>query len=275
MSSTGTFNSFSTTSPTSFLESNTLVSKLAFMLLVLFGFIVLLRIGITIVTKIFKPTESPHLIDGMVDASQMIVFEQDPSGGSNKTIYRSVNATEGVEFTWSTWLFVNTIYNSGNSGSYKHIFSKGNSDLQDNGLISPNNAPGLYIAPDKNDLVVMMNTFNVINEEITIKDIPINKWFNVIIRCQNTTLDVYINGTITRSINLVGVPKQNYGDVYVAMNGGFDGYISNLWYYNYALGTSAIQKLASHGPNTKMIGNTGMTDATYNYLSLRWFFYGA
>jgi len=84
MSSTGTFNSFSTTSPTSFLESNTLVSKLAFMLLVLFGFIVLLRIGITIVTKIFKPTESPHLIDGMVDASQMIVFEQDPSGGQIK-----------------------------------------------------------------------------------------------------------------------------------------------------------------------------------------------
>jgi len=275
MSSTGTFNSFSTTSPTSFLESNTLVSKLAFMLLVLFGFIVLLRIGITIVTKIFKPNESPHLIDGMVDASQMIVFEQDPSGGSNKTIYRSVNATDGVEFTWSTWLFVNNIYNSGNSGSYKHIFSKGNSDLQDNGLISPNNAPGLYIAPDTNDLVVMMNTFNVINEEITIKDIPINKWFNVIIRCQNTTLDVYINGTITRSINLVGVPKQNYGDVYVAMNGGFDGYISNLWYYNYALGTSAIQKLAGNGPNTKMIGNTGMSDATYNYLSLRWFFYGA
>jgi len=98
---------------------------------------------------------------------------------------------------------------------------------------------------------------------------------NVIIRCQNTTLDVYINGTIARSINLIGVPKQNYGDVYVAMNGGFDGYISNLWYYNYALGTSAIQKLVEQGPNTKMIGTSGLSDTLYDYLSMRWFFFGA
>ena len=75
-----------------------------------------------------------------------------------------------------------------------------------------------------------MNTFDVINKEIEVPNIPINKWVNVIIRCHTTTLDVYINGTLARSIELSGVPKQNYGDVYVAMNGGFDGYISNLWY---------------------------------------------
>jgi hypothetical protein len=133
----------------------------------------------------------------------------------------------------------------------------------------------LYISPDTNELVVLMNTYNVINEEITIPDIPLNKWVNVIIRCQSTTLDIYINGTITRSLNLIGVPKQNYGDVYVAMNGGFGGYLSNLWYYNYALGTSAIQNLVSKGPNTKMIGGSAgsFTDPASDYLALRWFFY--
>jgi hypothetical protein len=120
-----------------------------------------------------------------------------------------------------------------------------------------------------------MNTFDVINEEISVPDIPLNKWVNVIIRCQNTTLDVYVNGTIARSVDLVGVPKQNYGDVFVAMNGGFDGYVSNLWYYNYALGTAAIQKLTTDGPNTKMVGSNGMNDKIFDYLSLRWFFYGA
>jgi hypothetical protein len=142
-------------------------------------------------------------------------------------------------------------------------------------LVHPNNAPGLYIAPNTNTLVVVMNTFDVINEEISVPDIPLNKWVNVIIRCQNTTLDVYVNGTITRSVDLVGVPKQNYGDVFVAMNGGFDGYVSNLWYYNYALGTAAIQKLTTNGPNTKMVGSNGMNDKLFDYLSLRWFFYGA
>jgi hypothetical protein len=276
MSSNNTFNSFSTGSETSgtkqFLESNSLVAKFTFLLLVIFGFIILLRVGLSVISYLFKPDDSPHLIDGMVNASQMIVFKQDPTNNDAKTIFRSVNANDGIEFTWSVWLFIDNLQT--NSGIYKHVFSKGNSTLNENGLIFPNNAPGLYIAPNTNALVVMMNTFNVINEEIVIPDIPLNKWVNVIIRCQNTTLDVYVNGTIARSINLVGVPKQNYGDVYVGMNGGFAGNISNLWYYNYALGTSAIQGIAENGPNTKMIGSTGMSDTAFNYLSLRWFFYG-
>jgi hypothetical protein len=277
MSDNGVFNTFSVNKGTfgtkEFLESNSLVAKFAFLLLVLFAFVILLRVGISILSYFFKPTQSPHLIDGMVDADQMIIFPQDPSSNGSVTIYRSVNATDGLEFTWSTWIFINSL--QANPGIYKHIFSKGNSTLTENGMIQPNNAPGLYIMPNTNALVVVMNTFDVINEEIIIPDIPMNKWVNVIIRCENTTLDVYINGTIARSINLVGVPKQNYGDVYVAMNGGFDGYISNLWYYNYALGTTAIQNVITSGPNTKMIGGNGLADKTYNYLSLRWFFYGA
>jgi hypothetical protein len=277
MSDYGTFKSFSTNTgtsgTTSFLESNSLVAKFAFLLLVVFLFVVLLRFGITLISYIFKPSDSPQLINGMVDGKQLIVFPQDPSNNGAVTIYRSVNESQGIEFTWSLWIFVNNLQYK--EGQYKHIFHKGNSNLEENGLNFPNNAPGLYLAPNTNALIVMMNTYNEINKEILIPDIPINKWFNVIIRCKNTTLDIYANGTIVRSINLVGVPKQNYWDVYVGMNGGFDGNVSNLWYYNYALGTAAIQKLVSDGPNTTMIGSNGMNDKNHNYLSLRWFFYGA
>ena len=143
------------------------------------------------------------------------------------------------------------------------------------GLNFPNNCPGLYLAPNSNSLVVIMNTFNVINEEITIDDIPLNKWVNVIIRCENTTLDVYINGTVTKSHMLHGVPKQNYGNVYVAMNGGFSGYISNLYYYAYALGTTEINKVQKQGPNTHMIGSDSFESKKSDYLSLRWFFTGS
>ena len=277
MSNNEAFNSFSTTNTGTFgtrefLESNSLVAKFAFIILVIFLFVVLLKLGIYIIAWMFKPPHSPHLINGMVDARQMLVYPQDPSNNGAVTIYRSRNASQGIEFTWSTWIFISNLQT--NTGVYKHIFSKGNSNLGENGVISPNNAPGLYIAPDTNSLVVMMNTYNVINEEIVIPDIPMNKWVNIIIRCQNTKLDVYINGTIARSINLVGVPKQNYGDVYVAMNGGFDGYISNLWYYDYSLGTAEIQNIIAQGPNTKMVGKSGINDLSRDYLSLRWFFEG-
>jgi hypothetical protein len=278
MSGIGSFNSFSTNKGTfgtrEFLESNSLVAKFAFLFLVMFAFIILLRLGISVISWFFKPNDSPLLINGMVDAKQMLVFPQDPSGNSGAvTIYRSNNATDGIEFTWSTWIFINGLEYL--DGQYKHIFYKGNSDLVSNGLNYPNNAPGLYLAPHSNKLIVMMNTFNVINEEVVIPDIPINKWFNIIIRCQNTTLDIYANGTIIRSLRLAGVPKQNYGDVYVGANGGFDGNISNLQYYNYALGSAAIQRIVARGPNTTLIGNTGMNDKNRDYLSLRWFFYGA
>jgi hypothetical protein len=85
---------------------------------------------------------------------------------------------------------------------------------------------------------------------------------------------VYINGTITKSHILHGVPKQNYGDVFIAPNGGFSGNISNLKYYNYAVGTTEISKIMNKGPNTKFIGSDSLNIKNNNYLSLRWFFYG-
>jgi hypothetical protein len=277
--SDSTFKSFSTNTGQSnsgtneFLASNSLVAKFAFLLLVVFAFVILLNVGISILARFLQPTDSPHLIDGMVDAKQLIVFPQDPADSSAVTIYRSVNENKGIEFTWSVWIFIEDLKYL--QGQYRHVFYKGNSDLEKNGMNFPNNAPGLYIAPNTNALVVMMNTFKSINEEVIIPDIPLNKWVNVIIRVQNTVMDIYINGTITRSTQLAGVPKQNYGDVFVGMNGGFSGYISNLWYYNHALGTLEIQRLVNKGPNTKMIGESGINSKDTNYLSLRWFLYGS
>ena len=88
--------SFSTTQGTfgtkEFLQSDSLVAKLAFLLLVIFGFMILLRVGISIISWLFSNNDSPHLIDGMVDATQMIIITQDPSSNSSIPIYRSNNA---------------------------------------------------------------------------------------------------------------------------------------------------------------------------------------
>ena len=191
--------SFSTTTVTSgtkeFLESNSLVARFSFILLVLFAFVILLKVCMNVMIYFLKPNESPHLFDGMIDATQQKIYYQDPSSNdTTTTIYRSVNENDGIEFTWSVWVNVTNLGYL--SDKYRTVFYKGNSNVSANGLNSPNNAPGLYLAPNTNALVVMMNTFNEINEEVTIPNIPVNTWFNVMIRCENTTLDVYINGTI-------------------------------------------------------------------------------
>ena len=260
-----------------FLESNSIVAKFAFLILVLILFVMALRLGTSILSWIFTPSPDPILINGMVDAKQMIKIPQDPSTTGAIPIMRSKNDRDGLVFTWSVWMFIDDLQYRQNE--YRHVFHKGNANINVTtppiGMNRPNNAPGLYIAPGTNNLVVIMNTFNKIDEEIVIEDIPINKWLNVIIRVdEQHKLDVYINGKLVRRHILASVPKQNYGDVYVSMNGGFSGYTSALRYFNTALGTNQLQSIVDAGPNLRMIGSD-MKNSIPRYLSLRWFFSGA
>lgn len=251
-----------------FIDSNSIVMKFAFIIVILVMFLLLLRAGTMAIGYLMSPTKSPHLIDGMMDGKHMSVVHMDPTLKSSKPILRSVNQNEGVEFTWSVWIFIEDLEYK--RGTIKHIFHKGNDNIDNSGLNAPNNSPGLYLAADTNELMVLMNTFNKIQEAVAVEDVPLNKWLNVIIRCKGRNLDVYINGTIVKRHVLSGVPKQNYGDVYMSMNGGFSGFTSNLWYYDYGLGLREINKIVRNGPTTTM-KDSQMTDPRHKYLSERWY----
>jgi len=280
--SSGNLFQSSTNNLNNFMTSNSLVTKFCFLLFVLIGFLILLTMSINIILYIFSPSSNQKLINGMINAStEMIVIPQDPNDKTSKTIYRSINESQGIEFTWSIWVYINEIRVASSTTDYQHIFSKGNYSLGQNQLFNFNNAPGLYLSNNTNSMYVVMDTYtipsgftlNANSNNLEIPDIPLNKWVNIIIICKNNTLNVYVNGLITKSEQLDGIPKQNYGDVYIAANNGFNGYISNLWYYNYALGTLDIQNLVKKGPDTTMKENN-MILKDPNYLSLRWYFDG-
>lgn len=270
------YESSSSSNTMAFFQSNTMVAKFAFLILILFAFVFILRIGTSLLAWLFSPSNSPTLIKGMKDAKQMVIIPQDPNQNNSIPILRSNNERDGIEFTWSVWLWINDLTYL--DGQYRHIFHKGNDQInfgsgEGAGLNYPNNAPGVYISPNKNSIAVIMNSFNKINEQIIIDDIPVKKWVNLIIRCEGRNVDVYINGTLTRRHILDSVPRQNYGDVFVSMNGGFDGYLSQLQYFNYALGVSKIQSIIKDGPNMKM-ESTDFDQAKPPYLSTRWYFTG-
>ena len=279
-SGAGVFDNFKSSSEVDgtkeFLESNGLVAKVAFLLLVLVVFVIAVRFSAQLLSWLFSYNNQPYLIDGMINAKNMMVIPQDPNNRSSIPIIRSDNESNGIEFTYSVWIFIDDLVYQ--QGQYRHIFHKGNDNInyknQPTGMNQPNNAPGLYIAPNTNALVVVMNTFNNIEEKVTIDDIPMNKWVCVQLRVENHQLDTYINGKLAKRLIMKGVPKQNYGDVFVGMNGGFSGYISDLRYFNYGLGTGKIQSIVDSGPNLKMLGQN-MNDSDPKYLSLRWFFMGS
>ena len=269
-----------------FLESNNIVAKFAFLILVLLVFMMLMSLGSFILSSIFTKDTNPILIDGMINAKQLMIIPQNPSKKGAKPIHRSNNEREGIEFTWSVWIKIDDYTYKENE--YKHVFHKGNDNIPTNessqgtnGINFPNNSPGLYITPINHDaangdtagLLINMNSFTKINEEVRIKNIPLHKWVNVIIRVtKQKQLDVYISGTLVKRHILDGVPRQNYGDVYVSMNGGFSGNTSELRYFEKAISTSKIQSIVNNGPNKKFVADMNMSkDDTNKFLSTRWF----
>ena len=234
----------------------------------------LLRLGTNLLSWMFSYSDDPILTKGMHDASIMKRISTNPNSAGSVPILRSKNQEEGLEFSWSVWIWIKDPNLGVNN---QHIFSKGNDDFinSTDGITSPNNAPGLYLAPvsDKEqNLVVIMNTFNNMREEVVINDLPINKWVNVVIRCDQHQLDIYINGTLSKRHILSGVPKQNYDDVWVGLNNGFSGYISELRYFARSIGIGKIMSISNNGPDLNM-EDTGLSNKPH-YLSTRWYFSG-
>ena len=179
-----------------------------------------------------------------------------------------------MEFTYSIWIYVNDI-NPANKPPYQNIFNKGNATYDASGIATVNNAPGLYLDNTKNQLIVVMSTVSNTNpmQMVEVPKIPLRKWFHVALRLKNTFLDVYINGTITTRMVLTDVPKQNYFDVQVCQNGGYNGSYADLRYHDHALSVFEINNIVVWGRNTNAAANGSSSDATGfpYYLSNLWY----
>ena len=266
-----------------FLQSNSLIAKFGFIILVLFGFLFLFRIGMILISSMMAPKSSPYLVKGLITGTEAVRVQQD-SRTSNPVVNYSENQATGLEFTYSVWIILNS---SKSDGKYSHIFNKGivdASNITTNGVNNMSNAPGLYVKGNDdgtNTLRVYMDTFSKtgpisnIDEQRTTVDIsgvPYNKWVNVIILVQNRILDVYINGVLTQHKDLGYVPRQNFGDVYVCQNGGFSGKLSDLRYYAKALNVFDINGVVGWGPNLSTSPSaSGQNNTDASYLSYMWY----
>lgn len=273
---TSSFGSSDVSSSKDFLESNTFIAKIAFLLLVIIIFFILLRISIALLSWLLAPSQNMTLLNGMADASLQIHISQDPTSTNSMPIIRSSNQIFGMEFTWSVWLFIKPALVT--QTTPQHVFSKGAGSLMTctsgtSGNFA-NNAPGLYLT-NTNTINVLMDTISApacstTTPQIVINNMPINKWFNVVIRLTNNTLDVYVNGRLTQRKMLDSVPNQNYDDVFICSGGGFNGFISDLKYFNSSIGTSEINAIVSSGPNTS-INMANLKNNIPPYLSIDWY----
>jgi hypothetical protein len=82
-------------------------------------------------------------------------------------------------------------------------------------------------------------------------------------------LDIYINGFLKIRKELSSLPKQNDDDLWINMFGGFEGYVSNIKYYPYAITYSEINDEISSGPSKNNCIDTGEIPP---YLDDNWWF---
>jgi hypothetical protein len=289
-----------------FMESNSLVAKFAFILMVFIIFYVAVKLSIIGLSYLMLPSMSPFVLDGTANTEDMAMnISQDPSKPDSVFISRSMNEDGGLEYTWSSWFYINQV--PLRKDKYSRIFSKGGEGTKSSGdsgdgIYYPNNAPGLYIKftetvtdtnPDRTDKGVNVSLLALVDvngkndveadkkknlhERLIATDIPMKKWVNAVIRVTNNVIDLYINGRLAQRRKTAGIPLQNYGKVNIGENKAsnrFSGYISTIQYFNYSVGSNKIKSIVDEGPNMKMITNTGDAGSTKNvgsYLSNNWY----
>ena len=183
-------------------------------------------------------------------------------GEHNGTEYLKVPGTRirpskiGYEFTYSFWIYVNDWGHNFNKP--KHIFHVGD----ENGRRV---TPGVWLYPKTNNLMVRVDTYankernmnptnnmNAVKKErpCDLVNIPVQRWMHVAVVMINKTIDIYLNGKLTRSCTLENVPKMNKGYVHICQNGGFSGKLCDLFYFNQAYSPGKIYSIYNSGPNS-------------------------
>ena len=206
-------------------------------------------------------TSSPWLVKDTKNAMKRMIIEQDPTKDDSITLKRSQNELGGLEFSYSMWIFIdNWEYKY---GSWKHILHQGSESSW------PNRAPGIYLHPKKNSIRVHMNTFKNVAEYADIDNIPLNKWFHLAVGVRQRNMDLFINGNLVKRQSLKGIPKQNYGNVFINAWRGFSGYLSRVKYNDYYLSFSELDNMQKLGPSSKMPESSSSSNAP-PYLSQNW-----
>lgn len=164
---------------------------------------------------------------------------------SNKLIKKSDNQSLGIEFTYSVWVYLDGYHND---GKHKFIFYKGSQIINDSTKLPIVFCPLLYLDKNSNILHVLVNTYDSPVNGVSIGQMPINKWLNITVAVNQVNMDVYINGHLSRSLKFDSLPKQNNGDIQIAPQGGFKGYISKLKYFNRYLSYDKINSIVDEGP---------------------------
>lgn len=215
-------------------------------------------------------------------SSKTKIIQQNPTNPKSITLPLSENQFTGIEFSYSTFLYIADDTDSNQEG-WKCVFYKGYEASP-----FPLCGPGVFVSSKQTSngsptLRVVMNTYDKWFNTVDVKQIPFNKWIHLVITLRRNTMEVYVNGNLANKKTFSGtLPYQNYqplvlfpnattsnntttgfnntegttslrgippGENFI-LNGKFSGYLSNMYYFSYAMTYSEIQAMLNMGPSS-------------------------
>lgn len=206
------------------------------------------------------------------ESGNPIVITQDPAQANSISLGTSVNERTGIEFAYSFFLYVNPTTFSGSDMLY-HVFHKGYTTPW------PIMGPGVFIRGTTNTMRVVMNTHTNPYAYMDVQNIPVKKWFHVVLNCYKAGLDIYVNGNLSNRLSFKNtLPYQNYENIVVfsptvrtvpstipvlagsgiQFGGAISGMLSSMKYARYALSVNEIKSLMAEGPSKNVL--TSSTD---------------
>ena len=139
------------------------------------------------------------------------VFLQDPSS-CFPILEQSQDERNGAEYSYSCFINVASDNFSGESNAFRHVYHKGSPSIY------PLMAPGVFFKTDTNTLRVYQNSTLNWDNHVDIPNIPLNKWFHLVVMLKGNALDVYLNGNLANREKFRDVPKLNFSNFYL-LNG--------------------------------------------------------
>ncbi len=194
-----------------------------------------------------------NLVKGVSDGKNMKIFDK-------INLPSSSNRPSGVEFAYSTWLKINDW--TYNTSIPKYILVKGKLSTSNN-IISQ--APSIQLT-STNTIRVSTQTYGsgitepLLTESVELPNIPLKKWFHMLVAVTGRNIDIYINGVLAKRGQLNGIVAVNNDPLYVCPSintnnpdkpnmSGFGGLIYKLDYYAYYPSQDEIMDIVENPPH--------------------------
>ena len=155
-----------------------------------------------------------------------LIINQPEETRNRKDIYDGMTTSvcnKGISWTYNFWLYLDDW--KYNFGKKKFILSSSNVTI--------------WLDPKTPNLHIQLNVFNKDDKHIIYKDVPLQKWLNIVIILDNRNIDVFINKYLYKSLFLDTIPEQHPVNEIILFGSdshkksGFSGYISQLKYFSY------------------------------------------